>query len=329
MKRPRYLPDNFTLLLVVTVILATIVPCQGQAAVVFEWITNIAIGLLFFMHGAKLSRRAIVTGLLHWRLHLLIVCLTFVLFPILGVCLKPILSPLVTPALYLGILYLCTLPATVQSAIAFTSIARGNVPAAICSASGSSLLGIFITPLLVGLIMNTSGSLESAATLHAMEKIMVQLLLPFIAGQLMRPLIGNFVDNHRSILKNVDQSSILLVVYTAFSSAVIEGLWHKTPLPALIGLVVLCCILLAIVLFCSTALSRLFHFNKEDEITIVFCGSKKSLASGVPMAQVLFAGSAMGSILLPLMIFHQLQLIVCAFIAQHYAKRPEETVAEH
>lgn len=326
MKRPRYLPDNFTLLLVLTVILATIIPCQGQAAVIFEWITNIAIGLLFFMHGAKLSRRAIVTGLLHWRLHLLILCLTFVLFPLLGMLLKPILSPLVTPALYMGILYLCTLPATVQSAIAFTSIARGNVPAAICSASGSSLLGIFITPLLVGLIMNTAGSLESTATLHAMEKIMLQLLFPFVAGQLMRPLIGNFVDKHRGMLKNVDQSSILLVVYTAFSSAVIEGLWHKTPLPALIGLVILCCILLVIVLFCSTALSRLFRFNKEDEITIVFCGSKKSLASGVPMAQVLFAGSAMGSILLPLMIFHQIQLIVCAFIAQHYAKRPEDKV---
>lgn len=324
MKRPRFLPDNFTLLLVLTVILATIIPCQGQAAVVFEWITNIAIGLLFFMHGAKLSRRAIVTGLLHWRLHLLILSLTFVLFPLLGMLLKPVLSPLVTPALYLGILYLCTLPATVQSAIAFTSIARGNVPAAICSASGSSLLGIFITPLLVGLIMNTAGSLESSATLHAMEKIMLQLLFPFVAGQLMRPLIGNFVDKHRGMLKNVDQSSILLVVYTAFSSAVIEGLWHKTPLPALIGLVILCCILLAVVLFCSTALSRLFGFNKEDEITIVFCGSKKSLASGVPMAQVLFAGSAMGSILLPLMIFHQIQLIVCAFIAQHYAKRPND-----
>lgn len=322
MKRPRYLPDNFTLVLVLTVTLSSIFPCQGKAAELFDWVTNLAIALLFFMHGAKLARQSIIMGLLHWRLHLLIFCLTFVIFPLLGICLKPILSPLITPTLYIGILYLCTLPATVQSAIAFTSLARGNVPAAICSASGSSLLGIFITPLLVGIIINTSGSLESASTLQAMEKIMLQLLLPFIAGQLMRPLIGNFVDNHRGILRNVDQSSILLVVYTAFSSAVIEGLWSKTPLPAIIGLILVCCILLAIVLFCSTILSRFFNFNKEDEITIVFCGSKKSLASGVPMAQVLFAGSTMGSILLPLMIFHQIQLIVCAFIAQHYAKRP-------
>lgn len=321
MKRLHYLPDNFTLLLVLTVILASVIPCYGKTADIFDWITNLAIALLFFMHGAKLARHSVLTGLLHWRLHLLIFSLTFILFPLLGLCLKPILSPLVTPALYTGILYLCTLPATVQSAIAFTSIAKGNVPAAICSASGSSLLGIFITPLLVGIIISTSGNLESSITLYAMEKIMLQLLLPFIAGQLMRPLIGNFMDNHRNILRNVDQSSILLVVYTAFSSAVIEGLWTKTPLPALIGLVILCCILLTIVLFCSTCLSRFFNFNKEDEITIVFCGSKKSLASGVPMAQVLFAGSSMGSILLPLMIFHQIQLIVCAFIAQHYAKR--------
>lgn len=184
MRRPRFLPDNFTLTLLAVVLIATLLPCRGQVAVAFDWITNLAIALLFFLHGAKLSRQAVIAGATHWRLHLLVFACTFGLFPLLGLLLKPLLAPLVTPELYLGVLYLCALPATVQSAIAFTSLARGNIAAAICSAAASSLLGIFLTPLLVALLLGVQG--EGGSTLDAIGKITLQLLVPFIAGQLAR-----------------------------------------------------------------------------------------------------------------------------------------------
>ncbi|MBI3904906.1 MAG: bile acid:sodium symporter [Pseudomonas fluorescens] len=321
MTRPRLLPDNFTLTLIGVVTLASLLPASGQVAVGFGWLTNIAIALLFFLHGAKLSRESIIAGAGHWRLHLLVFSLTFVLFPLLGLALKPLLSPLIGNDLYMGMLYLCALPATVQSAIAFTSLARGNIPAAICSAAASSLFGIFLTPLLVTLLLNVHG--EGSSTLDAILKISVQLLLPFIVGQIARRWIGNWVARNKSWLKFVDQGSILLVVYGAFSEAVIEGLWHQIPLLDLVGLVVACCVVLALVLVASTVLGKAFGFNQEDRITILFCGSKKSLATGVPMAQVLFAGSTIGLLILPLMLFHQIQLMVCAMLAQRYANRPE------
>ena len=321
MTRPRLLPDNFTLTLIGVVTLASLLPASGQVAVGFGWLTNIAIALLFFLHGAKLSRESIIAGAGHWRLHLLVFSLTFVLFPLLGLALKPLLSPLIGNDLYMGMLYLCALPATVQSAIAFTSLARGNIPAAICSAAASSLFGIFLTPLLVTLLLNVHG--EGSSTLDAILKISVQLLLPFIAGQIARRWIGNWVVRNKSWLKFVDQGSILLVVYGAFSEAVIEGLWQQIPLLDLVGLVLVCCIVLALVLVAATVLGKAFGFNQEDRITILFCGSKKSLATGVPMAQVLFAGSTIGLLILPLMLFHQIQLMVCAVLAQRYAKRPE------
>jgi sodium/bile acid cotransporter 7 len=321
MTRPRFLPDNFTLMLITVVIIASFLPATGQVAVGFGWLTNIAIALLFFLHGAKLSRESIIAGAGHWRLHLLVFGLTFVLFPLLGLALKPVLSPLIGKDLYMGILYLCALPATVQSAIAFTSLARGNIPAAICSAAASSLFGIFLTPLLVTLLLNVHG--EGGSTLDAIVKISVQLLLPFIAGQIMRRWIGAWVGRNKNWLKFVDQGSILLVVYGAFSEAVNEGIWQKTPIWDLAGLVVVCCLLLTLVLVTATLLSKLFGFNQEDRITILFCGSKKSLATGVPMAQVLFAGSTIGLLILPLMLFHQIQLMVCAVVAQRYAKRAE------
>jgi sodium/bile acid cotransporter 7 len=321
MTRPRFLPDNFTLMLITVVIIASFLPATGQVAVGFGWLTNIAIALLFFLHGAKLSRESIIAGAGHWRLHLLVFGLTFVLFPLLGLALKPVLSPLIGKDLYMGILYLCALPATVQSAIAFTSLARGNIPAAICSAAASSLFGIFLTPLLVTLLLNVHG--EGGSTLDAIVKISVQLLLPFIAGQITRRWIGAWVGRNKNWLKFVDQGSILLVVYGAFSEAVNEGIWQKTPVWDLAGLVLVCCLLLTLVLVASTLLSKLFGFNQEDRITILFCGSKKSLATGVPMAQVLFAGSTIGLLILPLMLFHQIQLMVCAVVAQRYAKRTE------
>lgn len=325
MTRPRFLPDNFTLTLLAVVVIASLLPASGQVAVGVGWLTNIAIALLFFLHGAKLSRESVIAGAGHWRLHLLIFGLTFVLFPLLGLALKPLLSPMIGDDLYMGMLYLCALPATVQSAIAFTSLARGNIPAAICSAAASSLFGIFLTPLLVTLLLNVHG--DGASTLDAILKISVQLLLPFIAGQIARRWIGAWVARNKGWLKFVDQGSILLVVYGAFSEAVVEGIWQQIPAWELAGLVLACCILLALVLAASTLLGKVFGFNQEDRITILFCGSKKSLATGVPMAQVLFAGSTIGVLILPLMLFHQIQLMVCAVLAQRFANRPE-TVPE-
>ncbi len=317
--RFRILFDNFTLILIGVVLLATFLPAHGQGAVFFERLTIAAIALLFFLHGAKLSRRAIIDGALHWRLHLLIFACTFILFPLLMLSLQPLLKPLLGEQLWVGILYLAALPGTVQSAIAFTSLARGNIPAAVCAASASSLVGILVTPFLVNLMLDAGAG--TTGMLDAVIHISLQLLFPFLLGHFLRPWIGGFVDKHRRWLTKVDQSSILLVVYTAFSSAVIAGLWHTVPPQSLVILTLACSVILAIVLFATTWLSRAFMFNKEDEITIVFCGSKKSMATGIPMAQVIFAGGAVGPAILPLMVFHQIQLMVCAVLAQRYAKR--------
>lgn len=330
MQRPRFLPDNFTLGIITAVILASIFPCKGNVAAIFEAVTDVAIALLFFLHGAKLSSQAVRAGITHWRLHLVVFLSTFVVFPLLGLLLKPVFVWLTSPQLYIGLLFLCTLPSTVQSSIAFTAVARGNVPAAICSATASNLLGIFITPLMVGLIVVQHHGVNNSA-LDSILKIILQLLLPFIAGQIARRWIGKWLAQHSAIVRCVDQGSILLVIYTAFSAAIIEGLWHQLPPAALLGLVIACALLLAIVLFLTTYGSRILGFNTEDEITIVFCGSKKSLASGVPIANILFSASTAGAMVLPLMIFHQIQLMVCAIIARRYAQRKEsvQTITRH
>jgi sodium/bile acid cotransporter 7 len=268
-----------------------------------------------------LSRAAVIAGITHWRLHLTILLFTFAVFPLIGVLFKPMFLWMVTPELYLGILFLCVLPSTVQSSIAFTSVARGNVAAAVCSASASNLIGIFLTPFLVSLLL--SASTVGHSSFDAILKIVYQLLLPFVAGQIARPMISEWQERHKEVLKMVDQSSILLVVYVAFSEAVVQGLWRQVPMTMLLYLVLISAMMLALVMGLTVYLSRRFRFSTEDEIAVVFCGSKKSLASGVPMAKVLFASHALGVVLLPLMIFHQLQLMVCAVIAQRYAARDD------
>jgi sodium/bile acid cotransporter 7 len=312
--------DPFLLLLVSTVAIASLLPCRGEGATVFGWITNAAITLLFFLHGAKLSREAVVAGIGHWRLHLLVAASTFVLFPILGLAVRALGRGWIDPNMTAGVLFLCLLPSTVQSSIAFTSIARGNVPAAVCSATLSNVAGIFITPLLVGVFLGARAS-GGGVNLHSIEAIALQLLLPFIAGHLSRPLTGAFLTRYKTIVSKVDRGSILLVVYTAFSAAVVEGLWKKLSAGDIALVLVLDAVVLAVALVCTTIAARSLGFSKEDEISIVFCGSKKSLASGVPMAGVLFPAAAVGPIIVPLMLFHQMQLMVCAVMARRYAAR--------
>jgi sodium/bile acid cotransporter 7 len=315
----RFPVDPYILLMVATVVLASLLPAHGQGAVAVGWAANAAIGFLFFLYGARLSPQAAFAGLRHWRLHVTVLLSTYVLFPALGLAAGLLVPRLLSEPLYIGVMFLCVLPSTVQSSIAFTSIARGNVAAALCSASASNILGIFITPLLVAFLLKTQGG---AFSFGVLEDILLQLLAPFVAGQLLRPWIGAWVQRQKKVLGLLDRGSILLVIYTAFSEGVTSGIWHRIALLDLLSLFVVSAVLLALVLGVTTLVSRkLLRFPVEDEIVVVFCGSKKSLASGLPMASVLFAGSQVGLVVLPLMLFHQMQLMVCAGIARRYASR--------
>ncbi|MEV0947394.1 bile acid:sodium symporter family protein [Rhodococcus sp. NPDC049939] len=317
--------DPFILGILITVGIASLVPAEGTALTAFGWAVKVAIGLLFFLYGTRLSSREALHGLRHWRLHVTILAATFVLFPILGIAARFLVPSILTQPLYLGILYVCLLPSTVQSSIAFVSIARGNVPGAIVSASFSNLLGIFVTPLLVALLMTTEGSGFDASSVVG---ILFMLLLPFIAGQVVQRWIGTWVKEHGAPLKIVDRGSILLVVYVAFSEGMNEGIWSTLSVGRLFALLVVCAILLAIVLSVTWFGSTRLGFSKQDQITITFCGSKKSLATGLPMATVLFASQPIGLIVLPLMLFHQLQLLVCAWMAGRLARRTDDDDAE-
>lgn len=321
MKLRSLVPDFFTVALILAVVLASLLPCYGLWAEVMGWLTNLAIALLFFLHGAKLSAQAVRDGLVNWRLHLTVLACTFVVFPLLGLLFRPFLFFMDGPVTQ-GFVFVCLLPSTVQSSIAFTSIARGNVPAAICSASISSLAGIFITPLLSSLIIMPQAGLR--ISWDSIYSLVLLMLLPFVLGQLLRGKLQGFLMAHRAVISVVDQGSILLIVYTAFSSAVIQKLWSNLSLSDLLGLVLACCLLLTLILLITAALSKWLGFTWADRIAIIFCGSKKSLATGVPMLGVLFGSQHLGLMVLPIMIFHQIQLMVCAFLAPWFARMTDE-----
>lgn len=315
--------DPYICAIVGMVALASILPATGQAVPALGFVTTLAIALLFFLYGARLAREAVIAGLMNWQLQLAVFASTFVLFPVLGLLFSWLLRPCLGDSLARGMLFLGLLPSTVQSSVAFTSIARGNVAAAICSASFSNLAGVILTPMLVGLLMSTQGGFSA----DAVRNIALQLFLPFAFGQLVRPWVGDWIVRHKALTGLVDRGSILLVVYAAFSEGVSAGLWHQVDATSFLAMIGANLVLFGLVLGATTAMSRFFEFSKEDEIAIVFCGSKKSLASGLPMANILFAGQAVGLIVLPLMLFHQMQLMACAALARRYGARPAAALA--
>ncbi|TNC23960.1 bile acid:sodium symporter family protein [Amycolatopsis alkalitolerans] len=307
--------DPFIIGILATVGVACVLPARGQGAGIASVVSTVGVGALFFLYGARLSTAEAMAGLRHWRLHLAILASTFVLFPALGLVTKLLPSALLSPALVAGVIFLCALPSTVNSSIAFTSIARGNVAAAICAASFSSIIGIVLTPLLVGLLLNTAGS---GFSWHAVTSIVLQLLVPFVAGQVLRPWIGGWITARKKVLGRADRSVILIIVYTAFSEGVAAGIWHQLSWLSLIVLLAVNVALFFAVLGVLKFATRRLGFAREDRIAIIFAGSKKSLASGLPMATVLFPAHSVGLIVLPLMLFHQAQLMICAVLARRW-----------
>lgn len=313
------MPDRFTIGILLSVLLGVLLPCTGPAEFVFEHLTNAAIILLFYLYGVKLSRQSVLEGFLNWRLQGMVLFYTFVFFPVVIPLLAPVFSPLVGSALYMGLVYVACLPSTVQSSIAFTSVAGGNVPAAVCSASVSSLLGVFVTPFLVSLLFATgAGGVEVG--LDTVLKICYQILLPFALGQITQRRLRPWVHRHKDVIKFNDQLTIWLVVYTSFSNATRNGYWGQLAWEQMAWLIFTCLVLLCGIHACTYFSSKWLGFSREDRITIVFCGSKKSLAVGAPMMLAIFGGLD-NNLLLPLMMFHQVQLMTCAHLAKMWKKK--------
>ncbi len=207
---------------------------------IFGVLTTVAIAILFFLHGAKLSREAVIQGMMHWKLHALIFAFTFILFPVLGLLAKPVLVPLLGQELYWGFLFMCFLPSTVQSS-------QGNVAGAVCSASFSNLIGMFITPVMVAFFI-LGQSEHGFDPTSSILQITLLLLVPFVLGQLLRPYVFPYMQKMPSIVKAFDQGSILMVVYGAFSGAVVAGLWQEVSVGTLILLIIVCSVLLTIIM---------------------------------------------------------------------------------
>jgi sodium/bile acid cotransporter 7 len=314
----RLIPDRFVLWLAAAVAAAMLLPVRGALAAAIDYATLAAIFALFFLHGVRLPREALISGVTDWRLHAAILGATFLVFPVIGLALSALLPSLLTPALWTGMLFLCALPSTVQSSIAYTSMASGNVAGAVAAAAFSNLIGVFLTPLLVSLLLEAQGA---EISLSGIGKIVMLLFVPFLLGHALRPLLLARVSRRPGLTRLVDKGTILLAVYGAFSAATVEGIWTRVPPLSIAALAGLCLFLLALVIGACILIGRLGGFSREDRAAILFCGSVKSLASGAPMARILFPGAAAGMVILPIMLFHTLQLIICAWIAASLGAR--------
>ena len=307
--------------IIVSALIAFVLPARGAFADGFSVAVKLAIALLFFLYGARLSTREALNGLTHWRLHAAILACTFVVYPLIGILLRP-LSAVVSPELYQGILFLTLVPSTVQSSVALTGIARGNVSGAVVAASLSSLVGVVATPLLAMLLMRSSRGVLIDASVFL--DISIQLLLPFLLGQ----LAHNFLPPVREIAaskatKIVDRGSIWMVVYSAFSQGVVAGMWTQLPLWQILFLIVLAAALVVAMLWVTGWVPSKLGFNRADTVAIQQCGTQKSLATGLPMASVMFGGATLGTLIIPLMIYHMTQLVICSSYVSRYAGADE------
>ena len=299
--------------IVVAAALAFVLPARGAFADGFAVAVKLGIALLFFLYGARLSTQEALKGLTNWRLHALILAFTFVIYPVIGLLARPTVA-FMSEDLYQGLLFMSLVPSTVQSSVALTGVARGNVSGAVVAASVSSLVGVVVTPLLVMWLMGAGDGVSVDASVFG--DIALQLLLPFILGQLAHnfvPRVGELAKSKAT--KLVDRGSIWMVVYSAFSRGVVSGVWSNVSAWEIVFLTVFSCVLVVAMLWLTRILPEALRFPREDRVAIQMCGTQKSLATGLPMATVIFGGASLGVLIIPLMIYHMCQLVICSAYA--------------
>lgn len=309
--------DHYLVAIITTVVLAFVLPSPAAALPVLAIAAQASIMLLFFLYGARLAPAAVWRGLLHWRLQALVLAATFGLFPLLGLAMRVLVPAVLSPELYVGVLFLCLVPSTVQSSVAFTGLAGGNVAAAVSATSASSLIGMVLTPALAATLLDTGADVSVAG----LEHVLLQLQLPFLVGQLIRPWVAPFLDRRRRLVGLVDRVAVLLIVYIAVNAAVGRGVWGLVRPADLVAAMLVDMALLASALAIMAAASRRLGLAPADEIVVVFCGGNKGLVTGVSMLGALLPADIAGIAVLPLIMFHQMQLIASAALASRYARR--------
>lgn len=310
--------------MVVAIALATVSSDVGKSGgfIHLDKLTGIGVAIVFFLHGLGLSPQAIKAGMANWRLHIYIQVATFVVYPLLWVVFGQAFMGYMPAALAFGFCYLLVLPSTISSSVAMTSVGKGNVPGAIFNASLSSILGVFITPFLIQLFMGVEGvQLDLLDSVISISKL---LIVPMIIGQLLRPFLVSWVAKHKGAVGKVDKYVILLIVYNAFCDSVENGIWSEFSIGLLVTSIAICLVILMFMVHFIQWGARRVKFELPDEVAAVFCGTKKTLAAGIPMAKVIFGTDpTLGMILLPIMLYHPIQIFYCAILANRYARQSE------
>lgn len=307
--------DPYLVLLMGMVALSLLLPVSGDAADALSLLIKGMIALLFFTTGIKLPREAVLAAMGNWRLHGLILGATYLLYPLIGLAAYHLLPALLTPQLWTGVLFLCALPSTIQSSVAYTAMAKGDVAGAVTAAAGSNIAGIAMTPALMAMLLSTSGG-DAHLALAAVGQLALLMLLPFVLGQIIGPRGRPAVTRCRGIILLNDRGVILLAVYAAFSRASVDGTWSRLPIAQLALVLALCTLMLAGVMAALWHVGRWSVLPREGRIALLMCGAMKSLTAGAPIAAIMFHGPMLGPVLLPVLLYHQLQLVACTFIAR-------------
>jgi solute carrier family 10 (sodium/bile acid cotransporter), member 7 len=315
--------NGFFLLMVAMVGLAWLFPGAGSSdsPLHLKQVGNIGVTFIFFFYGLKLNPAKLRAGIGHWKMHVLIQATTFLIFPLLILILRSIFYTTESDLLWLGIFYMAALPSTVSSSVVMVSVAGGNISAAIFNASVSSLLGIFLTPLWMNLFINSS-ALPLSDLSGVIVNLCLQVLLPVLAGLALHRRAGFLVERFKDQLRYFDQTIILLIIFRAFCDSFLNKLFDGYSFPELVLLASLMLMLFFVMVAIMQMLSARIGLSREDRITVIFCGSKKSLVQGAVMGQVLFPeATAFAIVLLPLMLYHALQLLAGSILAQRLARR--------
>jgi solute carrier family 10 (sodium/bile acid cotransporter), member 7 len=302
--------------LVLALALALLVPQYGVRGGPLrpEVTASLGVAAIFLLHGLSLPPAALRAGAMQWRLHTVVQLFIFVAFP-LGVLLVDALAGRWLPAdLRTGFIFLAILPTTIAACVAYTANAGGNVTAALFNAAFANVIGVVLTPLWAAALLSARGELPSLGSMIGDVALLV--ILPLAIGQLARPLLRLLWEPDRGRLGAAANLIILYIVFVAFAGSVADGAFAQVAPTVLLIATTAAIGLFVVATAAALLLGRGLGFAPPERIVLLYAAPQKTLAAGAPLAHILFAGhAALGLIMLPLIVYHVVQLLGGAVLA--------------
>lgn len=323
-----YAVNSFLLNVLFVIFLAYLAPAVGLALAPAITASRVAVAIIFLLSGLSLKTSELVNALKNVKFNTFVQCFNMGVVTISAFGVAKFLSWLnaLNDDLADGIIICGALPMTVNMVIVLTKSANGDEAAAIFNSAFGSLLGVFVTPAWVVVLVGRSGSNNFAGVIRNLTE---RVLVPLFFGQICQYVLPSLVawaKRHKPALKRLQESCLVFIVYCVFCRRFRDSprkntdQENTTALDIIVVIIVQTTLLSIMMVLAWLSLALAFPTHRKLRVMGLFGCTHKTVAAGVPLIDAIYSNDPARSLyILPLLVWHPAQLVLGSAISSRLA----------